>query len=421
MLGGREARREHLIGAVAWSAWGATVGTAAVVRNRVFAIFVAVLLGASTASWTALFAGAPDTVLHPAAALHLTTVLHFLTLSRPRLRPLWFRLFISIPGLGFLAGNLLAIPWAAVSAVGWPPHGWWIPYVLALVGVVQSLVGSVETARLTLDRSDQGSLGRVDGHEIGDESLDDGQHLRVVQITDPHLGPFMPVSRLRAICERSVALDPDLVVITGDILTMESQADVEAVSAAFEPLTALPERVFACLGNHDHEARATVEEAIARIGGRLLVDEMETVTTRVGPVEIAGADYLFRGRAEQLGSLFARLGQRGELPRLLLLHDPGAFKHVPDGAADLTLSGHTHGGQLGLRSLGIPWTVVSAAGLVPDQGLWAQGRNRLYVHRGTGHYGFPVRLGVASEESLLVVRFDGEGGSGPVHRQRPRE
>jgi uncharacterized protein len=76
--------------------------------------------------------------------------------------------------------------------------------------------------------------------------------------------------------------------------------------------------------------------------------------------------------------------------------------HVPDGAADLVLSGHTHGGQLGLVSMGLAWTVLSRTRW-PDHGLFAHGTNRLYVHRGTGFYGFPLRIGVPGEASVLEV------------------
>ena len=89
--------------------------------------------------------------------------------------------------------------------------------------------------------------------------------------------------------------------------------------------------------------------------------------------------------------------------RVVLLHDPGAFRHLPDGTADLVLSGHTHGGHVGLVSLGLDWTFVNFLAGMPDHGPWSLGRNRLYVHRGTGHYGFPLRLGVPAEESLLEV------------------
>ena len=74
-----------------------------------------------------------------------------------------------------------------------------------------------------------------------------------------------------------------------------------------------------------------------------------------------------------------------------------------DGAADLVLSGHTHGGQVGLLWLGIESTIVSALTSLPDHGFWGRGSNRLYVHRGTGHYGFPLRVGVPAEYSVLQV------------------
>jgi predicted MPP superfamily phosphohydrolase len=89
--------------------------------------------------------------------------------------------------------------------------------------------------------------------------------------------------------------------------------------------------------------------------------------------------------------------------RIVMLHDPGAFTHLPSGEGDLVLSGHTHGGQLGLLRLGLPHTVVSALTKIPDHGLWARGTDRLYVHRGTGHYGFPVRIGVPTEDSVLRI------------------
>jgi predicted MPP superfamily phosphohydrolase len=87
-----------------------------------------------------------------------------------------------------------------------------------------------------------------------------------------------------------------------------------------------------------------------------------------------------------------------------MLHDPGAFKHLPEGEADLVLAGHTHGGQVGLLSLGLSWTFLRMFGTkLPDHGFWSRGTDRMYVHRGTGHYGFPLRLGVPAEESVLLV------------------
>ena len=98
----------------------------------------------------------------------------------------------------------------------------------------------------------------------------------------------------------------------------------------------------------------------------------------------------------------ARFPRREGLLRLLLLHDPRGFSCVADGGVDLTLSGHTHGGQLGLVSFGLDWTVLSSSRW-PDHGLFARGSNRLYVHRGNGFYGFPLRVGVPGENSVLEL------------------
>ena len=114
-------------------------------------------------------------------------------------------------------------------------------------------------------------------------------------------------------------------------------------------------------------------------------------------------DFAWRDRQARLEAVCAAHPRRPGALRVVLLHDPGAFKHLPEGEADLVLSGHTHGGQVGLVSLGLSWTMLRVLMNAPDHGLWARGTDRLYVHRGTGHYGFPLRLGVPAEQSLLRV------------------
>lgn len=220
----------------------------------------------------------------------------------------------------------------------------------------------------------------------------------------------MSARRLRGIAERAVSQKPDLVLLTGDFLTMESQAHPELLAHAFAPLAALPGRVFACLGNHDHEAPDTVRSALASAGVRLLVDDAATVETAAGLVQVLGFDFVWRKRAEHLARVCAMHPRASGVFRLALLHDPSAFRHLPQGEADLVLSGHTHGGQVGFVSLGLPWTLLRLFSQSPDHGFWARGTDRLYVHRGTGHYGFPLRLGVPAEESLL--RVHGRGAQG---------
>ncbi|HEU4536319.1 MAG TPA: metallophosphoesterase [Polyangiaceae bacterium] len=377
--------------------WALVVATAARLRGRPYAAFVGVLLGLHSLGAVALFPHAGP--LRPLFAyLHGTVFVHFLLLARPRMRSLAFRALVSNPAHYFVAATFLALPWAAVAAFGLTPRGLWVPYALALLGLVESLAAREELVDLPLDGDAVAGLRRRARRGARSD-----RPLRLVQITDPHLGPFMSEARLARICERAVARDPDLVLLTGDFLTMESQQDPGALERALAPLRALPGRVFACRGNHDHEAPEVVARALASVGARLLIDEAVTVETGAGPVQILGLDFAWRGRAERMARACAEHPRVPGALRLVLLHDPGAFGQLPEGEGDLVLSGHTHGGQLGLLRLGLPHTVVSALTKIPDHGFWARGTDRLYVHRGTGHYGFPLRLGVPAEQSLLQV------------------
>jgi uncharacterized protein len=370
-------------------------------RGRFYARFVSVLLGVQLLVSGAL---APHTgALFPVyVALQVALFTHYFFLSQPRMRPLPFRVLVSLPAQFFAAGTFLAFPWAIAVAFGLRPVGMWIPYALAAFGLLQSMTLRREEVDLIIDRTPAGALGR---HPRTAPSPGSDRPLRIVQLTDTHLGPFMSVARLRAICERAVASNPDLVLLTGDFLTMESQETPAHLTEALAPLRALPGRVFACHGNHDHESPELVARALADVGARLLVDDAALVETPAGPVQIVGMDFRRSLRAESMAAVCARHPRVEGALRLVLLHDPGAFRHLAEGEGDLVLSGHTHGGQLGLVSLGAPYTVLRLFVDMPDHGLWARGRDRLYVHRGTGHYGFPLRIGVPGEESLVRVHL----------------
>ncbi len=377
--------------------WLAVVLVARALRGGPYASFLAVLLGIHALSSLGVFshAGAAWPLL---AYLQAAVFAHFALLIRPSLRGPLYRAAVSVPGSWFVAVVFLSVPWGVARALGFHPSGAWLPFVLAAAGLVDSLWASEDERHVWLDGAVVPSLRR---HETrGDH---DPRPLRIVQITDPHIGAFMSVAGLQAICARAVARDPDLVLLTGDLLTMESQRDPAWLAAALAPLKAIEGRCYACLGNHDHEALATVETALALNGIKLLVDDLAVAETAAGPVEILGFDFVWGDRAGHLRRVTERFPRTEAMPRVAMLHDPGAFHHLPDGSADLVLSGHTHGGQLGLLRLGLRGTVVSALSQVPDHGQWALGTARLYVHRGTGHYGFPLRIGVPAERSLLHV------------------
>ena len=378
------------------AAWAIAVGAATVVRGRRGAIFAGILLGIYTLVATTL-AHYVGPALPLFAYLSGTVYLSFILLVRGRMRPLLFRLLVSWPSSWFLASTQLAFPWAIAAAMGLRPMGFFVPYAVALLGFVDTVLPRRGTVSITFGGPARAGFGRATRTPGRDP-----RPLRIMQITDPHLGSFMSVRRLRRICARVVAAQPDLVLLTGDFLTYESNHDRSLLGQALAPLAALPGRCFACFGNHDHEAPTHVREGLASAGITLLVDELARVETGAGPVEILGFDFRRQGRKAHHEAVSARF-PRTDVTRIALLHDPGAFRELPDGTANLVLSGHTHGGQLGLLWIGLPHTIVSALTVVPDHGLWFRNDDLLYVHRGTGHYGFPLRLGVPPEESVLEL------------------
>jgi predicted MPP superfamily phosphohydrolase len=385
--------------------WLVVVGLA-LTRSRAYATFRGVTLGLQVLLASALVHRF-DAVLPLFYYLHASVFVQSLGLIRPRMRSLPYRALVSVPAAFFGAGTLLALPWALVAAFGYDLPGVFLPFVAAALGVLQSLSTRQETRDIVV--ADAHVVPGLARHAAGATRV--ARPLRLVQITDPHLGPFMSVERLTRICERAVEKAPDLVLLTGDFLTMESQADPALLERALAPLQRLEGRAFACLGNHDHEAPLTVRRALERNGIRLLVDEATSIETSAGRVQLLGMDFVWRERKQHLARVCAANPRQPGALRIVLLHDPGAFVHLPEGEADLVLSGHTHGGQVGLVSLGLPYTMMRAFVRMPDHGLWARGTDRLYVHRGTGHYGFPLRLGVPSEESVLAVHSVAHHGS----------
>ncbi|MEM7408937.1 MAG: metallophosphoesterase [Myxococcota bacterium] len=348
---------------------------------------------------------------------------HLAHLVRARLRGPVFRWLVSVPGQAFVAAGFVAIGWAlllspfrlglwAAGADAWLTALRWldlVPFVLALGSIRTSLLPRVEHVQVQLapaphDRAEAFVRAPVVRQRGWPAPAASGAEpgLRIVQITDPHLGPWQPVARLQRSLESLLESDPDLVLLTGDFLTMEGQGTPGALGEALAPLRAVQDRCYAIFGNHDHEAPDEVRGALEQCGADLLIDDARRVDTRCGPVQIIGADYVGRGRGEHLAGLLARFPREPDALRLLLLHDPLGFREIAPGEVDLTLSGHTHGGQVGLVSFGLDWTVLGRTRW-PDHGFFAQGSNRLYVHRGTGFYGFPLRIGVPGEHSVLEL------------------
>jgi hypothetical protein len=400
-------------------------------RGRSYGIFAAVVLALSFPAGVILgmrLQRLAGPVLGPligwafAYALAVTGI-HFASLVRARLRPRAFRWAVSVPAQIFVALGALSLPflvalfparlglWAvdasgALAALGWLDL---VPIAVIGLSVATSLRPRREIVRVALGGPEPESLTRlpVERRSWGEaHQAARPRPLRIVQIADPHLGPWAPIHRLRRRLEELLDHEPDLVFLTGDFLTMEGNGTPGALAEALAPVKRAAGRSFAIFGNHDHEAPEEVASALEANLVRLLVDEEALAETPVGPVQIIGADWYREGRKERLRSLLARFPRRPGHLRLLLLHDPRNFHDVPKGEVDLALSGHTHGGQVGLVSLGLDWTVLSKSPW-PDHGLFGHGKSRLYVHRGTGFYGFPLRIGVPGEASVLELVPEG--------------
>jgi uncharacterized protein len=220
--------------------------------------------------------------------------------------------------------------------------------------------------------------------------------LRVVQLTDIHVGNFMKHDKLAWYVQAVNDLQPDIVALTGDFIASSAHF-IPACAAALEKLEAR-EGVFACLGNHDYWVGAQrVTEALQAAGVQVLRNEARTLVRQGAPLNIAGVDDPWRGQTD-----FDRALSMTDLnaPTIMLCHQPDLFPAAVQREIDLTLAGHYHGGQVKLHFFGM---AVSPAHLISEfvEGIYVHGRSQLYVSRGIGITGPPVRLNARPEITLL--------------------
>jgi predicted MPP superfamily phosphohydrolase len=236
---------------------------------------------------------------------------------------------------------------------------------------------------------------------------------RIAQLSDIHISPFTTADYIRHCVTITNGSKPDLVVLTGDYITWDPQAEGEAVRA-LAGLRA-PHGVFGCLGNHEQEGE--IEESITRLfaaqGIRILRQERAAIRSSGAMLNLIGIDEpRGRSRAEWENDVYRRLQQAKGLlmpgtANILLLHYPAVFDYVTELgiAIDLTLAGHTHGGQLSLdfvhRGLNLGRLVTHYV-----SGWYEKGGRQLYVNRGIGTTGFPIRLGARPEITVFELTRD---------------
>ena len=255
-------------------------------RGRNYAIFGGIVLGLSVPGALVVHARvtgwAPEdlrTLLDASFAYCMAAAgLHFAHLVRARMRN---RIF-SPAGVGagpvlhragFMAGFwlLALLPFRlAFWALGWDgvlDAMRWLdlaPYGLAAVSIGTSTrpVTEIVRVRLGIEGPEKTTRIPVERHRRREPAPLTDRPLRIVQITDPHLGPWQSIASLQRILEKLLAKEPDLVLLTGDFLTMESQGTPGTLASALEPVRRLADRSYAIFGNHDHEAPDEVRHAM---------------------------------------------------------------------------------------------------------------------------------------------------------------
>ena len=271
-----------------------------------------------------------------------------------------------------------------------------INYGIIIVALALALNGMHEVFRVP----------QVVSHELelpGLERKLDG--LRVVQLTDLHVGPLVGAEFTQGVVERTNELKPDLVVITGDFVDGRAE-EVGPELSALRELQAT-HGVYAVTGNHEYYSGAEEWiEALSGLGMKFL--ENEHVVIPNANLTLAGVP---DGHAGRFGfappDVERALADAPPGPRILLAHQPAQVAGYED-RAELILTGHTHGGTMFFLQ---PLIKLANHGYV--SGMYGTPEHRLYVSNGTGIWaGFPCRVLVPAEITLFTLRSPDAAQSG---------
>ncbi|MEZ4360628.1 MAG: metallophosphoesterase [Kofleriaceae bacterium] len=222
----------------------------------------------------------------------------------------------------------------------------------------------------------------------------------IVQLTDLHVGITIDREFVQRVVQRANALRPDLIALTGDLV----DGKVEELRDEIAPLRELraPHGVYAVTGNHEYYSGVDPWIAeISRLGVRYLRNERVEIGAGGDGFELAGIDdhsaHKWPGHGADLAA--AVRGRDPSRALVLLAHQPRQVREAVKHGVDLQLSGHTHGGQVW------PWHYIARAqqeGLL--SGLYQRGPTQVYVSRGCGYFGPPIRLAAPLEITRIVLR-----------------
>lgn len=228
---------------------------------------------------------------------------------------------------------------------------------------------------------------------------------RVVLITDIHRGPFFSQARVRSLVERVNRLEPDLIILGGDYVYRDTRW-APSVFAELKNLRA-PLGRFAVLGNHDYgdyrNGRANpgpLIDAMQNAGITLLRNSAVWLEKNGSRIRVGGVADIEADKPD-LGPVIAGTTKSDFV--LLVSHEPDFAETLPAGAADLTLSGHTHGGQItffGLAAFHVP----SKYGQKYRTGMINNGLTTVVVSNGIGTSGLPIRVFARPQIVVITLR-----------------
>jgi predicted MPP superfamily phosphohydrolase len=245
--------------------------------------------------------------------------------------------------------------------------------------------------------------------------------LTIVQLSDIHVGPYLREKELQHIVSLTNELRPDVVVITGDVLDRSLSSLPDALNGLRGLRASLG--IFAVLGNHDYYAdrysysaqyrgAVHITKGLESIGIPTLRNQVVHLGSGSGRIALLGLDWLtasdrnfFSYKPVETRRQLARMMRESEpdTPRVLLAHHPDTFQDVPP-EIGLTLSGHTHGGgQVILGSVGGVPIGVATLRFKYLSGLYQRNGQTLYVNRGIGYLGVPIRINCPPEISRFKL------------------
>lgn len=222
--------------------------------------------------------------------------------------------------------------------------------------------------------------------------------LKILQISDVHAGPYMDANRMARLRDMAHRLDPDLIVFTGDQMDRRP-SDADLFAEGFSGISA-PMGVWGVLGNHDHFIEPGRSEwALEAAGIHPLVNSAVTFERSGASLALVGVEDLQArdGRAPD----FSVLERYPTSFRICLCHQPQGWRDAAAAGAHLTISGHTHGGQIALTGRNLNVARFSTRYIA---GPYRRDEAFLYVSRGVGVGAVPVRVGAPPEIDLLTLR-----------------